>query len=213
MDSGNRNRRAGLASLLLSALVATPGAHAERGDVTLLFGPVTGGSFEDLDGDADLDIDTAPGLGLALHFAAPAGGQYEVLYFRQDTDIGTSALFTAGEEIDISVEYLQLGGTYAFGEEARWRPYVALTVGAARFKPDAPGTESETFAAMTGGLGLYREIGDRLALRLEARALATWIDDDTKVFCVSEGGIECVISATGDTVWQWSATAALVFRF
>ena len=210
MGSGNRTRLACLASLLLAA---TPVAHAERGDVTLLAGPVTGGSFEDLDGDADLDIDNAAGAGFALHFDAPAGGQYEVLYFRQQSDIGTSALFTAGEEVDITVEYLQVGGNYAFGDETTWRPYVALTVGAARFDPDAPGTESETFAAMTGGLGLYRAFGERLALRLEARALATWIDEDTEVFCVSAGGAVCAISAEGDTVWQWTAMVGVAFRF
>lgn len=198
---------------LLGWLVIVAPAWAGTNDVTLLAGPVTGGSFEDLDGDADLDIDAAAGAGLALHIAAPAGGQYEVMYFRQQSDIGTSALFTAGEDIDITVEYLQFGGNYAFGEDGDWRPYVALTVGAARFAPDAPGTASETFAAMTGGLGLYREIGARLALRLEARALATWIDEDTEVFCVSAGGAVCAISAAGDTVWQWSATAALAFRF
>lgn len=201
------------AATLLTWLVIAAPAVAASGDITLLAGPVTGGSFEDLDGDADLDIDAAPGAGLALHLAAPAGGQYEFLYFRQRSDIGTSALFTAGDDIDITVEYLQFGGTYGFGEDTAWRPYVALTVGAARFDPDAPGTESETFAAMTGGLGLYREIGERLALRLEARALATWIDEDTEVFCVSAGGAVCAISAEGDTVWQWTAMAGLSFRF
>lgn len=201
------------AAILLAGLVLTAPAMPADGDITLLAGPVTGGSFEDLDGDADLDIDDAAGAGFALHFDAPAGGQYEVLYFRQRSDIGTSALFTAGEEIDITVEYLQVGGNYAFGDETAWQPYVALTVGAARFDPDAPGTESETFAAMTGGLGLYRAFGERVALRLEARALATWIDEDTEVFCVSAGGAVCAISAEGDTVWQWTAMVAVAFRF
>ena len=210
MGPGNHTGRALTVLLVLAAM---PVAYAERGDVTLLYGPVTGGSFDDLDGDADLDIDAAPGAGLALHIAAPAGGQYEVLYFRQHTDIGTSTLFTAGDEIDITVEYLQIGGNYAFGDETTWQPYIALTVGAARFNPDAPGTESETFAAMTGGLGLYRAFGERVALRLEARALATWIEEDTEVFCVSAGGAVCAISAEGDTVWQWTAMVGVAFRF
>ena len=203
MGAGNHTRLTMTALLLLAA---APVAQAERGDVTLLYGPVTGGSFEDLDGDADLDIDAAPGAGLALHITAPAGGQYEVLYFRQRTDIGTSTLFTAGDEIDITVEYLQLGGNYAFGDETTWQPYIALTVGAARL-----GDRLEYL--QHGILRLDRAFGERLALRFEARALATWIDEDTEIFCVSAGGAVCAISAEGDTVWQWTAMAAVAFRF
>lgn len=198
-------------TLFVTLLVAPPLAAAS--DLTLIAGAVAGGSLEDTDGSDDLDIDASAGAGFALHFDAPAGGQYELLYFRQATDIGTSALFSDANEVDLTIEFFQVGGNYAFGEPRDWQPYVMLTVGAARLEPDAPGTESEVFAAMTGGLGLYRDLGERFALRLEARALATWIDDDTAVFCVSSGGATCAISAEGDTVWQWTATAALAWRF
>ena len=195
-------------------LFATP-ALAEHGDLTLFAGPVAGGSFEDIDGGADLDIDAAAAFGLALHLDAPAGGQYEIYYLAQDSTIDTSALFTAGAGADIDVDYLQLGGNYPFGndDDAGWQPYVLLTIGAARFAPDAPGTTDETFAAMTGGVGAWHAIGDRLALRVEARALATWIDDDTDVFCASASGLTCAIRAEGDVVWQWTATAAIAWRF
>lgn len=198
---------------LILILCAVAGAHAESGDVTLLAGPIAGGSFDDLESGADLDIDAAAGFGIAAHLNAPAGGQYEFLYLRQETDIGTSALFSAADEIDLDIEYFQFGGNYPIGEQQSWQPYVMLTIGAARYTPDAPDTESEVFAAMTGGLGLYHALGERFALRLEARALATWVDEETSVFCVSAGGATCAINVEGDTVVQWSALAALSWRF
>ena len=201
--------------LLPVALVLASAAQAERGDLTLFAGPVAGGSFEDIDDGSDLDIDAAAGFGLALHIDAPAGGQYELFYLSQRSTIATSALFAAGGEADIDVDYLQFGGNYPFGNDdgAGWQPYVLLTVGAARFSPDAPGTSAETFAAMTGGVGAWHAIGDRLSVRAEARALATWVDDDTDVFCVSASGLACAIRVEGDVVWQWSATVALAWRF
>ena len=66
---------------------------------------------------------------------------------------------------------------------------------------------------MTGGLGLYRALGDRMALRIEARALASWVDGDTDVFCVAAGGAVCAISGDGDSIWQWGATIGLAWRF
>ena len=200
-----------IAVILTSFFVA--GARAESGDITLLAGPLVGGSFDDLESGAELDIDAAAGFGIAAHLNAPAGGQYEFLYLRQETDIGTSALFSAADEVDLDIEYFQVGGNYPLGEQRAWQPYVMLTVGAARYTPDAPDTESEVFAAMTGGLGLYHTLGERLALRLEARALATWVDEETSVFCVSAGGATCAINVEGDTVVQWSAMAALTWRF
>ncbi|MEO0616081.1 MAG: outer membrane beta-barrel protein [Pseudomonadota bacterium] len=199
------------AVILVLTLVA--GAHAESGDVTLLLGPVAGGSFDDLESGAELDLDAAAAVGVAAHINARAGGQYEFLYLRQETDIGTSALFSAADEVDIDIEYFQVGGNYPIGEPSAWQPYLTLTIGAARYTPDAPDTESEVFAAMTGGLGLYHALGERFALRIEARALATWIDEETSVFCVSAGGATCAINVEGDSVVQWSAMAALTWRF
>lgn len=203
-----------ITGLPAAALLLSTAAFAGGGDLTLFAGPVAGGSFEDVDGDGDLDIDAAAGLGLALHVDASAGGQFEVFYLSQRSTIGTSALF-AGGDADIDVDYLQFGGNYPFGNDDGdgWQPYVMLTVGAARFSPDAPGTGAETFAAMTGGVGTWRALGERLALRFEARALATWIDEDTDVFCVSASGLTCAIRAEGDVVWQWTATAAIAWRF
>ncbi|MEL6949777.1 MAG: outer membrane beta-barrel protein [Pseudomonadota bacterium] len=198
---------------LILILCLVGGVRADTGDVTLLAGPIAGGSFDDLESGAELDIDAAAGFGIAAHINAPAGGQYEFLYLRQATDIGTSALFSPADEVDLDIEYFQVGGNYPLGEQQAWQPYVVLTVGAARYSPDAPDTESEVFAAMTGGLGLYHELGERFALRLEARALATWIDEETSVFCVSAGGAVCAINVEGDTVVQWSAMAALTWRF
>ena len=197
-----------LAALLLSALSAQA-AHADDAAYRYEFTPFiayrSGGKITDADSDESFDLDESSAQGLILNIGANPKGQYELLYARQDTAIETLA--------GLDVEYLQFGGTYLF-EGTVARPFIALTLGATRFDPAPSGFDSESFFSASFGGGLQLNAAKRIGLRLEARVYATFLSDNSKIFCASDsGGAGCAIEASGSSFTQWEARAGLVFRF
>jgi hypothetical protein len=62
---------------------------------------------------------------------------------------------------------------------------------------------------MNLGIGYQLPLGERVALRFEARGYATLVDSDSALFC--SGG--CVVSIKGDTVTQGDILLGLTFRY
>ncbi len=194
---------------LAAALIALPAQADLDGDVSLIVGYAAGGSFDDADNGGDLDLDNAAVAGIAWRLASRMGGHYEIYYLRQDTEVPTAS----GGSVDIDVTYLQFGGNYPLTRDDRLTPYAVLTVGGVRYDPKAAGLDSETFFALTGGVGLDVALSETFSLQIEGRAYGTWLDGDSAFFCVSDAGATCAITATGDSVWQWAATAGLAWKF
>jgi hypothetical protein len=54
----------------------------------------------------------------------------------------------------------------------------------------------------------------RVGLRLEARVLATFVNTDGAIFCRTGPQVSgCAITVHGQALYQWEASAGVVFRF
>ena len=182
-------------------------------ELTPFAGYRAGGSFDEQDGDGRVELNDSASQGIMLNIKANPNGQFELLYARQSTDADTEGFFVGDPTIDLDVEYIQFGGTYLFDGE-NTRPFIALTVGMSQFDPQLLDTGSETYFSASLGGGVQLNATKRLGLRLEARVFTTFVDEDSKIFCVSDGGAgSCLITIDARTLSQWEARAGLVFRF
>ena len=202
--------------VVVACVVLANGVHADeaRFEVTPWLGLVTGGSIDDVVDDETLDLGDGSYAALSFNIAAPNGGSYEFYYARQDTDLESGGLLAATPVLDLTIEYLQFGGTYGFETDQGFQPYGLLTIGAARFTPDAPGLSDETCFAATIGAGMRFDVSRALAIKLEARAMVNFVDSDSAIFCDSGGGnANCAVAIRSDSIIQWSASAGLAYRF
>jgi len=196
---------------ILLAVAARPVAAAEdfANEVTALAGWTVGGHFADTVANAERDLAEAPAFGLILNRRHQPMTEWELYLSRQPTEVeGATDLY------DIDVEYLHFGGNVAF-EAGKGRSYVAATLGATRLRPGDGRFDSETrFSAALGG-GLKYPLGERAGLRLDIRAFATVVDNDTGFLCVSdpEAVSACAVTFDGDLFWQVVGSAGISLRF
>ena len=197
----------------LLCLVSTAQAQEKREynnwEFTPFVGYMAGGQFEDPTDDSDRDLDAATSYGLFVNAATDWWRHYEMLYARQSTKVD------GFDKFDMDVEYLQFGGTVAYpdAEATHVIPYIAMTVGAARFSPDQAGLDDETKFALTLGGGVRVPLTDRFSLRLDLRAFATVLDSDSDIFCVSSGGATCRIKVKSDVFLQYAANLGFTVGF
>ena len=204
--------------IVLTALVlhVAPLAAEEpepRFEITPFAAYRMGGDFEERDGDGRVDLNDSAAQGILFNIKANPNGQYELMYARQTTDADTQNFLINDPSIDMDVEHLQLGGTYLFDGDIV-RPFIALTLGLSHFDPELPGSDSESFFSASFGGGVQLNARKRLGVRLEARALTTFVDNDSNIFCAStDGSGSCLILVDGRTLTQWEVRAGIVFRF
>lgn len=195
-----------LASVAALAAEEAPAAY-NTFEITPFAGYMFGGEFEDPTDESDRDLDEATSYGLIFDIAADAHRHYEFIYTMQGTTVDGAV------PIDMDVQYLQLGGTVSHPDMTRAIPYFGLTVGAARFDPDAAGYDSETKLAFTAGGGVRVPITERIGVRFDARAYITLLDSDGELFCISSAGATCAIRAKSDTFVQYAASLGVVIGF
>ena len=205
----------GALALLVAVLLIHVEARAEsyRFELTPYLGYRLGGSFTEQQGERGFDVEDSDAQGLMLSGRVKENTQWEVLFGRQATAVDTREMILEDPAFDIDVDYVHFGGTYLFeGEDIR--PFIAFTLGVTRFDP-APGNYgSDSFFSASIGGGWQFSATRRLGVRLEARAFATFIDNDSDIFCQSDaGGGSCLFLTEADTLTQWEARAGLVFRF
>ncbi len=212
--------------LVLAMCFAMPSAYAEgekkrkrardyKVQISPFVGYRFGGSFEDDETEADYDLDNNSSVGLVVNFPAQNNTEWELYYSRQETEVKTGDLFQSTRVIDMDVQYLHIGGTYLFDRTKETQPYFVATIGAAKFEPDGPGTDSDEFFSFSIGGGYKYFPDERFGLRLDGRFLGSLIDSDSDIFCSStpEAGGECIIQTRGDILWQFELQAGFIVRF
>jgi hypothetical protein len=203
--------------LPLSFLMAAPAIaqdESPRFALTPFLAYQGGGEFEQTGTGSPLKLDESGSFGLIFDMQLDADRQFEIFYSRQQTEADTAGLLAGQPVLDINVEYLQFGGTVAFGESDTTRPYIVATVGAARFEPKASGLDSETFLSFSFGGGVNLFANKPVGLRLEGRLFGTLTNNDTTLFCKTGTDTNfCAVSVNGDVFFQWQAMAGLVVRF
>ena len=206
--SGSAVVVAALLSLASPARAADePQVHVNDWEFTPFIGYMAGGEFEDPTDNSDRDLDADNTFGLMVNAAVDSWRQYELLYTSQSTRVKGAAPF------DMDVQYLQIGGTVSYPDATRVIPYFGMTVGAARFSPDAAGLDDETKIAFSVAGGFRVPITDHFGVRLDLRAFVTVLDTDGDLFCVSDGGVTCNIAAKSDTFLQYSANLGVTVGF
>lgn len=203
---------AGLFVVLQAAAQAPADAELSRFELTPFAGYRIGGTFSDEATDETLELNDSGAFGVIVNLRESPNTEWEVMYSHQDTAIDIDA---AGgpAAIDMTVDYLQIGGTY-LGSGTRARPYMVATLGLAHLDPGAAGLPSDTFFAFTVGGGWKILSTERIGLRLEGRFYGTVIDSDSKIFCGSgPAGGGCLINTQAEVLWQFEMSAGLIFRF
>ncbi len=192
---------------------ASAGPAEARFEITPWAGYRVGGDFSETDSDAEIELMESNTWGLTFNGMVRPDAEWEFLYAEQSTSLDVSGLVTPLGDLDVAVQYVQIGGTYLF-DGSRARPFIALTIGASRFDPKPGAFSSKTFFAGSFGGGWKIGLGDNLALRLEGRVYSTFVDDDSSLFCESSGGNgSCLIVLDGNLFTQWEARAGLTVRF
>jgi hypothetical protein len=201
-------------ALFLASGAAAADERPPRFELTPYLAYRIGGEFEQQDGGSHFELDEGNAQGLVFNIAAhDVNTQWQVLYGQQRTSLATQATFDPAARLGLDVEYFHFGGTYLFdGDDTR--PFIALTVGVTHFAPTLAGVDSESYfsGAIGGGVQLLQT--KRVGVRLEARVFATFVDSDGALFCHSgPQGSACAISIHGTALYQFEASAGVVFRF
>jgi hypothetical protein len=206
--SGSAVAAAGvLLSLALPARAEEP-KHYNNWEFTPFVGYMAGGEFEDPADDSSRDLDADTDFGIFVDVASDWWRHYEMLLVNQSTRVKGATPF------DMDVQYLQFGGTVAYPEPTnRVIPYFGMTVGGARFSPNAAGLDDETKFAFTIGGGVRVPINDHFGVRLDLRAFGTVLGSEGDLFCVSDAGLTCRIKAKSDLLLQYSANLGVIIGF
>lgn len=197
-----------LAGCLLCVVTALAGA-ASRFAVTPLVGYRGGGDFKETASGSSISLQGAESYALALNMAATEGGDYELFYSRQASELGGST------PTDMTIEYLHIGGTTPLSYDSeRVQPYLGAGIGATRFSPGPASLEDATRWSFSLATGMKISLSERFGLRFEARGYLTWINGRTELFCASTStGAGCAIQAKGESLFQYEALGGVVLKF
>jgi hypothetical protein len=124
---------------------------------------------------------------------------YEILYSYQSAGLNTND--SSLKSTDVTVEYLQVGGTLLFEDHEHYVPYLSLTVGATKFGAGGGYGSESRFSGSLGG-GVRFPLGEHFAATLGARGYLTIVNSDTQFFCAGSGSVNCLFRTTGSTFFQ-----------
>lgn len=184
---------------------------------TVYAGYRDGGSFTDVVSGSRLPIE-ASGVGAVsvdLGLDPRMGTQLQIYISRQSSDVDARNATppTSGPPLPakfpMRVTYAHIGGTAFLDKKIGQGVYLAGGIGATLFEPDLAGAANELRPSISLALGYQLPLGERVALRFEARGYATLVNSNSALFC--SGG--CVIAIRGETVTQGDLQLGVSFRF
>jgi len=174
-----------------------------RVEITPYIGYRMGGEFDVEDPASDtsrsVDLQDASDWGVDLGIYRDRTSFYEILYSHQSAGLDSNDPSLKG--VDVTIEYLQIGGTLLFDDHERYVPYLSLTVGGTKFDAGS-GYGSETkFSGSLGG-GVRFPLGEHFAATLGLRGYLTVVNSDTQFFCSGSGSVNCLFRTSGSTFFQ-----------
>ncbi len=206
-----------LVVLVVSGLSMPPAVAAEpRLEVTPFAAYRLGGQFktdEPANGGAGrTDVKNGAAWGVDFGLYRDAESYYQFLYSRRDAGLDTDDAGLRG--IDVRIEYFQVGGTLLLPQPAGHAGYISLTIGLTRLAAlSGPYGDEHEFSASLGG-GFRYPFTDRLHANVGVRGYATFVDRNTDLVCISDGGqAGCLLRSSGRTLWEVEGHAGLTFRF
>jgi hypothetical protein len=204
-----------LASCLF--LFAATANADERGIELGVYGAyLFGGSAESHSGDLtnSASIEAAPSYGAMLDVRVRPDALAEVSYTRHPTVLSIRQSDGSLSSYDLLVQYLQIGGLLEFrvGSVDWIRPVFGGTLGATVFSADDSGHSYEEwrFSFILEGGVKFRLI-EHFGLRLRGRMLATFLTDDSALFCSTGSGCGFIYSGTAVLQGEFGGGAYLAF--
>jgi hypothetical protein len=176
-------------------------------EIASFVGITLGGEFENPNTRRDRDVNDAPSIGIILDYVAyEPGTYYELFYSHQSTDV------QGPTELDLDIQHIHIGGKVEYlWDERTVVPFAAAGVGITVLSPDRTDFDDETDFSLSLAGGLRIPLSDRIGLRLEARALVTFLNSDSSIFCFGIG--TCDIRTSSDTFVQFTAGIGVTAGF
>ena len=154
-----------------------------------------------------LKITESEHYGVMIGTTTKDPGNIYFLYSTQATDVRNGA-FTDEVFNELDVDYFHLGGSLYF-PNGKFKPYVSVSAGATHMRPSG-NFSSETRFSMGFGGGAAFEITPQVALFVDVRGYATFVNSDNTFFC---GPDECLWHISADVMWQGQANVGLEVKF
>jgi hypothetical protein len=209
--------RALLLVLLLGVSAAGGAAQPSRDNAFTVYAAYRdGGSFNDITTGSKLPIEASGAWAVSLDWRFDPSTQLQLFASRQNSDVDARQATPPNPpgtplpaKFPMAVTYAHFGGTSWLEKRIGQGAYLAGGIGATLFEPDLEGLANELRPSLSLALGYQIPLGERLALRLEARGYATLVNSSSALFC--SGG--CVISIKGNTVTQGEVQIGLSYRY
>ena len=209
---------------LLACVLALPVRAEDRGrdhfwEITPLVGIGWGGSIDFVGstsgGSGEIEFESGPVIGaqIGARFAEEGAGFVSYQFQRTTAEVRWDANFLPDQSIDVDIGYLQFGGELELPVNPRLTPFIGLGIGATHITPREGDGDTEWFfsGSFFGGakLALTRHVG----LRLQMNLLATVIQNDSDIFCVSSGGLTCAVSTDLESMIQGNFVGSVYVAF
>jgi hypothetical protein len=174
--------------------------------ITLFAGYAGSSGVENVATNSSADMKSAPTYAVALGMALDGSRELQLYYSQQSTTLSPGG---GAAPFDLKVRYLHVGGTVFVDRPISQGLYAVGGVGVTQFSPGTSGYGDEVKPSINLGFGYFLPLGDRLALRAEARGYLTIVNSSGGFLC--SGG--CVAVLKSDAVTQYEAKIGLMARF
>jgi hypothetical protein len=203
--------------LLLGLAAGSSAAQPRRDNALTVYAAYRdGGSFTDITTGSRLPIEASGAWAASLDLGPIPATQVQLFVARQSSHVdarqATQPMPPAAPlpaKFPMTLTYAHIGGTSFVDKKIGQGVYLAGGIGATLFEPDLNGLANELRPSVSLGIGYQLPLGERFALRFEARGYATLVNSDSALFC--SGG--CVISVRGNTVTQGDVQLGFSFRY
>lgn len=194
-----------LAALTLSAGIA----EAQRGkvEITPFVGYRWGGGMSTISGVKEFSTDDDLSYGVSLDFGVQRSSEVNLYWARYSGD--WNATFVNGTQATggpINYDNIQINGTWFAGNSMLTRPYFSAGLGASILS--SKNTDTHGFFAVNLGAGIKKQLGDKLALRIDGRWFPTWITTGSGIWC---DYYYCYTVGTGEYYDQFQLSGALSY--
>jgi hypothetical protein len=194
------------AAALAAGLLCAAAPAAAQVSVTLFAGYGGTSGIDNATTSGSADVDSAAAYGVALGWPLDASRELELLYRQQSTALSPGG---GAAPFDLTFRYLHIGGSVFVDGATNRGFYVVGGIGMTQFSPSTSGFGSEVKPSGNLGFGYRIPLGERIALKAEARGYATLVNSSGGFLC--SGG--CIAVLEADTVTQYEATIGLSARF
>jgi hypothetical protein len=167
-----------------------------------------GGGMTTISGIRKFDTEDTYSYGGAIGASFP-GSSAEIYWGHFNGKL--FATTTGGQQItgEVTRDDIMLTGLWYAGSGLNaMRPYFSLGLGASVF--GSPRSETVGRFAWSLGVGIRREMGERLAIRVDGRWLPTWVTTGSGVWCDYYYG--CYTAGTGEYYDQWETSLGVILK-